>query len=76
MGKFNPRTPKPHLLWSNDEGLIQSILDEAGTMSREEMKQCTGKPLVNKYTDSKGVKRHVGDKSNLKASQHLALHLP
>ena len=72
MGKFNGPTPKRHKLWSNDAGLVNGVLEEAGYMSKEEMKRCRGSPLVKKYIDKKGVKRCIGIKANLRSSQNLA----
>ena len=71
MGKFGSCTPKRHVLWSNDAGLIDAIVAEAGYMSRLEQLSLPGEPLVKKYVDKLGVKRRVGKKKFLKASQHL-----
>ena len=71
MGKYNGPTPKRHKLWSNDEGLLNEILAEAGQMTRQEMSRCRGDALVKKYTDKHGVQRYQGVKKNLKESQSL-----
>ena len=71
MGQFAGPTPKRHLIWSNDAVMVNSILEVGGHMTREEMQRCKGAPLVTKYVDKHGVKRHVGNKHVLTASQKL-----
>lgn len=68
MGMFGGATPKLHRIWSNTERLANAVAQRAGYMSREQQNQCMGK-TVRKYTDSKGVKRCVGLKKELKQSQ-------
>ena len=72
MGKFAGATPKRHRLWSCSGRLIDGILEKAGYMSRAEM-NCFSTKLVDTYTDGLGVKRHVGKKKELRASQTLDL---
>ena len=68
MGCYGSPTPKRHSVWSNDD-FIQTLVDRAGYLPKATRESsCKGKPLVDKYTDSKGVKRVKGNK-NLKASQ-------
>ena len=71
MAKYNGPTPKRHWIWSNDESLVNGIIMDAGRMTREEMQRCSGKPLVRKYVDKQGKKRHAGNKEALRASQML-----
>ena len=73
MGKFGGKTPKRHRIWSNCEALVNGILDEAGYMSKDEMKRLTGKPTVFRFIDKNGVRRHTGVQKNLKKSQRLDL---
>lgn len=40
-------------------------------LSRRDLLQIGGKPLVRKYVDKRGVARHVGISDSLKASQCL-----
>lgn len=70
MGRFGARTPKPHRVWSNDGDLITLLCRRAGYMSREQQNACEGR-TVKKYVDVKGVKRHVGLKDELRASQNF-----
>ena len=71
MGKFGGATPKRHILWSNDRGLLDGVLEHGGTMTREEMQACQGPPLVKKHIDKRGIQRRTGIKQNLKSSQQL-----
>ena len=71
MGCFGGSTAKPHRLWSNDQGLLDSLLRKGGYMSRELLNTFTTS-LVNKYVDKHGVKRYSGKPKELKASQPLA----
>ena len=71
MGKYNGPTPKRHKIWSNDEGMVNAILAEAGYMSRSEQKACKGQPTVRRYIDKNGKPRRTGVASALKSSQTL-----
>lgn len=71
MGKFNGPTAKPHRLWSNDEGLLELIHQQAGTLTSEERKALSGAPLARTYTDRQGKKRFAGIPEKLKLSQRL-----
>ena len=72
MGKYSKaKTPKRHRIWCNDRSVVDDIVQEAGYMSRLEMQQCKAAPLVHKYIDSNGIKRHTGVRKNLKQSQRL-----
>lgn len=71
MGKFGGPTAKRHRLWSNDQRLLHSIPDAAGTMTKAEMQSLPGGPLVKKYKDKAGMNRQVGIRDKLKASQCL-----
>ena len=51
---------------------LGEVFKAAGSMSREAMLQLKGEPLVRKYVDRNGVKRCVGLKDKLKASQILS----
>lgn len=69
MGRFSGPSPKRHKVWSNEKSLLDSIFERAGYMSRVDQQACSTK-LVKSYTDSKGVKRVVGLKDQLRGSQH------
>lgn len=69
MGIFGANTPKRHVLYSNDEELLNQILAKAGYMSREAQQQCPGATTI-KYVDKRGVKRCTGIKQALRDSQH------
>lgn len=69
MGKFGHFSPKPHLVWRNDEGLLLLLHNRAGYMSRDE--QASKETLVKRYTDKSGVQRRVGIPDKLRASQKL-----
>lgn len=70
MGRFGARTPKPHRVWSNDGDLISLLCARAGYMSRHQQSLCEAQ-TVKKYVDGQGVKRHVGLKDELRASQNF-----
>ena len=74
MGKFGGPTPKRHILWSNDQGLLDGVLEHGGRMTRAEMQACQGPPLVKKHVDKLGIQRRTGIKQNLKNSQQLVTH--
>ena len=73
MGVFNAETPKPHIVYSNDEGLVNEICRKAGYMSRAQQRQCSGSTTV-KSVDRHGRTRHTGIKSALKDSQRLVVN--
>ena len=72
MGKFHGPTPKRHRIWSPCYTLVDQIQQKAGHMLKTEMATFTTKLCVV-YTDALGVKRRVGKKKELKASQNLGL---
>lgn len=72
MGQFNSASPKPHIIYSNDESIIQQILDRAGYMSRQDQQRCPSR-TSRTYYDKLGVKRAVGLKKEMRESQYLAL---
>lgn len=72
MGQFNSASPKPHIIYSNDEAIIQQILDRAGYMSRQDQQRCPSR-TSRTYYDKLGVKRAVGLKKEMRESQYLAL---
>ena len=63
-------TPKRHILWSNNSGLLDQVFQKAGYMSRAEQAALKDS-LVKPYTDKNGQRRFVGIKSKLKDSQRL-----
>lgn len=68
MGVFDPsKSPKPHVLYSNDEKMLQQICCRAGYMSRQDQAACPMK-TTKRYIDGSGKRRCVGIKSNLKES--------
>ena len=67
---FNGPTAKRHRLWSNDKKLLDEIVARGGTMTRSAMQLLPGKPLVKKYIDKSGKKRHVGIPDRLRSSQY------
>ncbi|CAK9052448.1 DAO domain-containing protein, partial [Durusdinium trenchii] len=68
MGRFGKNTPKRHILWSNNSGLLDQVFQKAGYMSRAEQAALKDS-LVKPYTDKNGQRRFVGIKSKLKDSQ-------
>lgn len=70
MGKFNSKSPKPHVLFSNDYVMLTEIFQKAGYLSRNEAKRCPVR-TSKAYVDKSGVKRSVGLKKELKDSQFL-----
>ena len=74
MGIFAANTPKRHVLYSNDEELLNQILAKAGYMSREAQQQCPGATTI-KYVDKRGVKRCTGIKQALRDSQRLVVDM-
>ena len=71
MGMFDGPSAKRHTLWSNEQQLIQAVMDRAHRMSPGKMS--TLKPLCHYYVDSLGVKRRIGKRDELKSSQILDL---
>ena len=72
MGAFKGPTAKRHRLWSNHAGLLRSIWEIGGAMSKEALQALPGGPLVKKYKDSQGRARCVGIPDKLRASQCLS----
>lgn len=68
MGRFNSLSPKPHVMYSNDKGMILLLCRKAGYMSREEAQKCPVR-TSRTYLDSRGQKRCVGRKKELRESQ-------
>ncbi|CAK9083434.1 DAO domain-containing protein [Durusdinium trenchii] len=68
MGVFQSPSPKPHVVYSNDEALIGSIVERAGYMSREDQRACPVR-TTKTYIDKHGVKRAVGKKKEMRESQ-------
>lgn len=73
MGMFDEPSAKRHTLWSNEQKLIQAVMDRAHRMSPGKMS--TLKPLCKYYMDALGVKRRIGKRDELKASQILDQHI-
>ena len=72
MGIFDrSKSPKPHVLYSNDEGMLHQICSRAGYMSREDQASCAMK-TTKRYIDGSGKRRCVGIKSSLKESAQLS----
>ena len=73
MGVFDrSKSPKPHVLYSNDEGMLHEICSRAGYMSRQDQSSCPMK-TTKRYVDGSGKPRCVGIKSALKESAHLSI---
>ena len=70
MGNFSGATPKPHMIFSQDRQLVDSIMTRAGYMSKN-MQSSFKKSLVTKYIDKNGVARRTGKRQELKESQPL-----
>ena len=70
MGIFGSLSPKPHIMYSNDEGLITMLCEKVGFMNREQQQACPVR-TAKTYYDKKGVKRSVGRKKELRESQSL-----
>ena len=71
MGRFNSLSPKPHVMYSNDKEMILLLCRKAGYMSREEAQKCPVR-TSRTYLDSRGQKRCVGRKKELRESQSPA----
>lgn len=72
MGLFCSESPKPHIIYSNDEIITQRISERAGYMSREDQSRLPTRTSKT-YKDRFGVKRCVGLKKEMRESQHLSL---
>lgn len=68
MGKFKAKSPKPHLLYSNDEGMVAALCEKAAHFPHSERDHCTTKTTTI-YRDRNGKKRCVGKKEALRESQ-------
>lgn len=71
MGKFGSSSPKPHVVYSNDRGLIFALSEFAGYMSRAEQQTRCPERTCRTYLDKQGVKRSQGKKQVMKESQPL-----
>ena len=71
MGAFEGPSAKRHRLWSNDRSFLMEIVAHGGYLPKEIMKNLPGKPLVKRYIDKQGKKRHVGIPETLRKSQLL-----
>jgi len=69
MGQFCSESPKPHIIYSNDEIITQRISERAGYMSREDQSRLPTRTSKT-YKDRFGVKRCVGLKKEMRESQH------
>ena len=69
MGAMGGPTPKRHRLWSNDQGLINGIVEAAGFLSATARAALPGDSLVRIYYDHKGNRRHAGIPGRLRNSQ-------
>ena len=61
-------SPKPHIMYSNDKEMILLLCRKAGYMSRDEAQKCPVRTSKT-YIDSRGQKRCVGRKKELRESQ-------
>lgn len=59
------------MVWSNDEGMLNQLVEAAGYMSAADKAQKTTK-LVRTYIDCNGKRRCTGLKKELKESQNLS----
>lgn len=62
-------TPKRHTLWSNDLRLLRELQLAAGHMSRQELDQFQGDPLVKRVRRDDGTYAWTGIKDRLSKSQ-------
>ena len=74
MGAFGSGSPKPHQLHSNDYGLLESLSNEAGYMSKDDRDKCPVQ-TTRRYIDSNGKRRCVGIPSALKESAYLVMKM-
>ena len=72
-GKFGAASPKRHLCWSNDEGLVQELLGRGGYLSATDRAKLSSR-LATKSLQQ-GVPRFTGVKKLLKQSQPLVQHI-
>ena len=70
MGAIGGTTAKRHRLWSNDQTILGEVSRAGGYLSRSDMLKLPGEPLVRKYVDARGIKRHAGIPDKLKNSQY------
>lgn len=70
MGKFNGKSPKPHIVFSNDREMIVKLCTRAGQMTKSEFAKCPVR-TAKTYLDKRGVKRSVGLKKEMRDSQPL-----
>ena len=69
MRIFKPICPKPHIIYSNDESLVQKVVSKAGYMSRAAQQLCPVRTTTT-YVDGNGVKRAVGKRKEMRESQY------
>ncbi|CAL1161713.1 unnamed protein product [Cladocopium goreaui] len=73
MGAIGGSTAKRHRLFSNSKRILSEVDRVAGYLSRADMRMLPGDPLVRKYVDQNGIRRHAGIPGKLKASQHYSM---
>ena len=71
MGVFKSLSPKPHVVYSNDEHMVLMLSTKAGHMTRQQQLEDCPVRTARTYIDKRGVKRSVGRKAELKESQSL-----
>ena len=71
MGVFGSGSVKPHLLFSNDAGLLENIAAVAGSLCQLDRTKCTVQ-TTRKYIDRNGKRRCVGIPDALRESAYLA----
>ena len=71
MGAIGGSTAKRHRLFSNSRRILSEVDRVAGYLSRADMRMLPGDPLVRKYVDQNGIRRHAGIPGKLKASQQF-----
>ena len=73
MGAIGGATAKRHRLWSNCKSILMEVDRRAGYLSRADMLNLPGGPLVRHYVDPSGRKRHAGIPGKLRDSQYLVI---
>ena len=71
MGAIGGSTAKRHRLYSNSRWILSEVERVAGYLSRADMRTLPGDPLVHKYVDQNGIRRHAGIPGKLKNSQQF-----
>ena len=76
MGKYNGPTAKPHRLWSNDEGLLEVIHQQAGTLTQGRAQGFIGRttgPDIQGQPRQEAICRNPGEAQAISAPWYCLL---